>query len=81
MLTIWLFNIIALFENCATFLEYSVRQSVGSSHLEHYLDDYLGVANSYECEVIIKAFHIQCIVLGVPLADEKCLGPVTKLVI
>ena len=72
----------ALFEKFATFLEYLVRQSVPSGNLEHYLDDYLGggAANSSECEVLIKAFHSQCNTLGVPLANKKCLGPVTELV-
>ena len=72
----------ALFEKFATFLEYLVRQLVTAGHLEHYLDDYLGggTANNNECKAIIEAFHSQCNILGVPLAKDKCLGPVTQLV-
>ena len=67
------------FEKFATFLEACVRRRAGSKSLLHYLDDFFGGGRcgSDQCKHLMQVFS-QCMnQLGVPLADEKTVGPAT----
>ncbi len=66
----------SLFEKLACFLEYLVRFQSGKDSIEHYLDDYLLVASEPgECLQLMNIFRTICLDIGVPLAEEKTLGP------
>lgn len=72
----------ALFEKFATFLEWSVRHKYQNGCIEHYLDDFLmaGKSGSRDCEVLMSTFRDICTNLGVPIADDKTIGPTPILV-
>jgi len=67
----------ALFEKCSSFLEWVVKVKSGKKSIEHYLDDFLlaGRAGSGECLQLMECFRFICNDIGVPLAEEKTLGP------
>ncbi|CAC5388495.1 unnamed protein product [Mytilus coruscus] len=67
----------ALFEKFACFLEWLVRFQSCKESIQHYLDDFLlaGEARSGECLHLMNNFRIICSDIGVPLAEEKTLGP------
>ncbi|XP_061185481.1 uncharacterized protein LOC133193533 [Saccostrea echinata] len=71
----------ATFEKFASFLEWAVRSQFGFAHVTHYLDDFLfaGSANSDDCLRLMRQFGDLCKALGIPLAIDKTVGPVTKL--
>lgn len=71
-----------LFEKFSTFLHWLAENRVGLNSLDHYLDDFIfcGKRDSKECELLMNGFQNICSELGVPLADEKTVGPVTCLV-
>ncbi|MES9905170.1 MAG: reverse transcriptase domain-containing protein, partial [Sedimenticola sp.] len=72
----------ALFEKFANCLEFLVRNTAVAGHIVHYLDDYLGAGrpNSEDCQHVMDIFAYHCAKLGVPLAEDKCEGPQTKIV-
>ena len=51
------------------------------SHLLHYLDDFItmGRAGTAQCQMNCDIIHSICELLGVPLAEDKCVGPCTLL--
>ena len=67
----------ALFEKFSCFLEWLVRFQSHKESIEHYLDDFLlaGEARSGECLHLMNNFRTICSDIGVPLAEEKTLGP------
>ena len=67
------------FEHFSTFLHWLTEQQSGSKDLDHYLDDFFfaGKANSNDCKKLMDTFVKICKQLGVPLADEKTVGPTT----
>lgn len=70
----------SLFEKFSSFLEFQVKRFSGSSFLTHYLDDFLFVgSSSSSCSVLLEAFKAVCAELGVPLAEEKTVGPVQSI--
>ena len=70
----------ALFEKFSTFLEWCIKQAVGSDLLIHYLDDFCGCAKM-EADAqsmlgtALKVFED----MGVPVAEEKVEGPDTTI--
>ena len=72
----------ALFEKFSTFLEWAVRTSSRKEEIEHYLDDFLlaGRVGTKDCEFLMSSFRQVCSELGVPLAEDKTVGPTPKLV-
>ena len=70
----------SLFELFSTFLEFRVKHVTRSQGVTHYLDDFLFVGNSAaSCASLLSAFSRICQVLGVPIAQEKTLGPVQAI--
>jgi len=71
-----------LFEKFANFLEWIVRERSHSNSTEHYLDDFFFVGKSCSniCFELMSTFHETCVELGVPLADEKTIGPDTVII-
>ena len=60
---------------------YLVENTTGVTHIHHYLDDFFvsGTADSEQCSQHLHTFVSLCVVLGVPLADDKREGPITCL--
>ena len=72
-----------LFEKFSTFLHWELqRQVVGVGTVFHYLDDFLflGSAGSDECACLMQGFKNLCNAIGVPIAQEKTVGPSTKVI-
>lgn len=67
----------ALFEKFSTFLEWAIRVKTGRNEIEHYLDDFLfvGKPHSDQCLQLMNSFRELCVDLGVPIAEDKTLGP------
>ena len=75
MLTHGLFRV--MFEQCSTLLEWEIKLKSGKRSIEHYLDDILlaGKVGTGECLQLMDRFRIICEDLGVPLAEDKTIGP------
>lgn len=71
----------AKFEQFSTFLEWALRVKSGSSNVVHYLDDFLlaGRSETMECQNLMSCFCSICTDLGVPLAQDKTVGPTSVL--
>lgn len=71
----------AAFEAFSTFLEWATKVRANTSHVTHYLDDFLfvGPSNSPACGEHLTAFQTLADELGVPLAQDKTEGPTTRL--
>lgn len=67
----------SLFEKFATSLEWAVRQRCLLGILLHYLDDFFfgGRNDTNDCSELMNAFATLCFEVGVPIADEKTVGP------
>lgn len=72
----------ASFEMFACFLEWAVRVSCSVGEIEHYLDDFLfgGEGGTNHCQCLLNAFISRCSSFGVPIADDKTVGPCTVLI-
>lgn len=72
----------AKFEKFSTFLEWVFRDRSSCDNIVHYLDDFLlaGKARSQDCAYLMGVFREICTELGVPLAEDKTLGPANCLV-
>ena len=75
----------AFFEMFSSFLDWVVRQEVGSDKVIHYMDDFLfvgcaDVSNKLSCQRLVTGFERVCKKLGVPLAANKSVGPTSCLV-
>lgn len=70
-----------LFEKFATFLQWVVEIRTGLSSLDHYLDDFIfmGGADTNNCMTLMSTFKEVCSELGVPVAENKTMGPTTVL--
>ena len=66
-----------LFEKCSTFLEWAIKFKSGKRSVEHFLEDFLlaGKAGTGDCWQLMDHFRIICEDLGVPLAEDKTIGP------
>ena len=73
-----------LFETFSTFIEWVAKKVSGSDLISHYADDFVLVGlpggGKQSCNHLVKCFEGVCRDLGVPLAEEKSVGPVSKLV-
>lgn len=72
----------SLFEKFSSFLDWLVKYLARMNSLDHYLDDFIfaGEQNSNHCHKLVVTFSEACSQLGVPIAEEKSIGPCTKLV-
>ena len=69
-----------LFESFSTALEYLVKHYTGSHKVLHVLDDFLFIGNDKaKCQYLLDTFLNICKEIGVPIAQDKSLGPVSKL--
>ncbi|KAK6168530.1 hypothetical protein SNE40_021042 [Patella caerulea] len=71
----------ALFEKFSSFLQWVLVVESGLQSVDHYLDDFLfaGPSNLSDCQTLMSYFADICKSLGVPLAQEKTVGPTTHL--
>lgn len=70
----------AIFEAFSTSLEWISKNCLGASAVLHILDDFLFIASSVEkCRDDLLQFLTMCDYLGVPIAQEKTVGPDTTL--
>lgn len=60
-----------------------IMQHQGAENVWHYLDDFLvaGSPHTEECMFFLQTILYFCLVLGIPIADEKVGGPAAKLAI
>ena len=72
----------SLFEKFSTFLQWLVSYKTNLYSLDHYLDDFIlvGEEDSGTCITLVTAFSSICKEIGVPIADDKSIGPTTVLV-
>ena len=68
-----------MFEKISTFLHWLVENKSGLSTLDHYLDDFIfaGQENFERSKTLMNYFLSISHELGIPVADEKSVGPVT----
>lgn len=59
-----------------------MKEKSQSTNVVHYLDDFLlaGRSGTQECSQLTADFLEICSDLGVPLAEEKTIGPTTLLI-
>ncbi len=74
----------ALFEKFSTFVEWVVKQIAASDNITHYMDDFLLVGSSGKiedssCTRLVKILEDVCQKFGIPLSEEKAVGPSTSL--
>ena len=70
----------AIFEAFSTALEWLALHRLGASGVLHILDNFLFIAESEEkCQADLKSFLNLCEYLGIPIAEEKTVGPHTVL--
>ncbi|KAK3104130.1 hypothetical protein FSP39_024643 [Pinctada imbricata] len=70
----------ALFEKFANFLEWELKRRAKSDSVVHYLDDFLIAGSDFDkCVTFMNCYRSLCSDLGVPLAEEKTLGPATRI--
>ena len=71
----------SLFEKFSTFLQWALMEKTNLESVFHYLDDFLflGQATTQHCTTLMQEFTNLCEFLGVPLVEEKTVGPSTKL--
>lgn len=71
----------SLFEKFSTFLHWAVKSKSGFDTLDHYLDDFIfaGEEATNTCEILMDSFKELCLEIGVPIADNKTVGPTTSI--
>ena len=68
------------FETLSTAVEWIARHKLNIDLILHLLDDFLIIAPSYElCSKQLDLFLRLCSYLGIPMAPEKTVGPLTTL--
>lgn len=71
----------ALWEKFVSFLEWVTITKTGKDTLSHHLDDFICAAKVIEgCKLLMSSFQNTCRDFGIPLADEKRVGPKKSLV-
>ena len=69
-----------IFEKFATFVQWLVAKKASSSNIVHLLDDFFMAGCSFvDCLNFVEKFESISFELGIPLSEEKKIGPVTKL--
>lgn len=70
----------ATFETFSTFIEWVIKVRTGIDSIDHYLDDFIFMSiRKEQCKFLLDEFSCLCRELGVPVAEEKTVGPVTCL--
>ena len=70
----------SIFEAFSTALEWIAIHRLGASSVLHILDDFLFIADTKQkSQSDLNNFLCMCQVIGVPIADEKTVGPDTSL--
>ena len=70
----------AIFEAFSTALEWLAMNRLGASGVLLILDDFLFIADSHDkCHADLTNFLSICEYIGVPIAQEKTVGPATTL--
>lgn len=71
-----------IFNSVAGMLCWVLRNNYTIKRVLHYLDDYftVGSPGSTECTENLRTIKGTCSELGIPLAPEKCIGPVTCII-
>ena len=72
----------SLFEKFATFLHWLVSCIADRATMDHYLDDFIfcGAKDTGVCHLLVETFTMVCAMISIPLAEEKSVDPVTKLI-
>lgn len=71
----------ATFEKFSTCLHWIVANYSKSTNIDHYLDDFLFAAMTLpDLSFIVDTFDFICGDIGVPLNEDKTVGPVTTIV-
>ena len=69
-----------IFESLSTALEWIAKYRLHTSSVIHILDDFLYIGHSEaKCQVDLDNFLCVCRRIGVPIADEKIMGPTNAL--
>ena len=69
-----------IFETFSHALEWLILQQITDTYVLHILDDFLFIAHTYElCQIALTKFIELCSELGVPIANEKTMGPLNCL--
>ena len=70
-----------IFETFSTALEWIAKNKLHASAVIHILDDFLflGPSEAAKCTIDLKNFLNLCHEIGVPIVDEKTMGPTTEL--
>lgn len=70
-----------LFEKCSTFLQWAVEFKTGLHSIDHYLDNFIfmGREHSDVCSRLMENFMDLSKELGIPIAEEKTVGPTKVL--
>ena len=75
-----MFDVMFYFEHFSTFLQWFVQEVHGLTNLDHYLDDFFFAEMSHSvCSYSMFKFKNICKRLGVPIADEKTVGPLKSM--
>lgn len=71
----------SLFEKFSTFLHCVVKSNADLDSMDHYLDDFIfaGSAIIENCEALVETFLNVSQELGVPIAENKTVGPTNVL--
>ena len=70
----------AIFEKFSTAIEWIVKNYISNTYVIHVLDVFLFISNNYnDCMTSLRIFLRLCSDIGIPIADEKTVGPFTCL--
>ncbi len=66
----------SLFEKVASAINWIFREKFGYANSFHYLDDFCIIEENYrETKLSLETFQILCKKLGIPLSQDKTVGP------
>ena len=70
-----------LFEKFATFVQWVIESRTGLHTLDHYLDDFIFIGSecSNDCTILMETFIKVSNELGIPIAEDKTVGPTKVL--
>lgn len=70
-----------IFNDLADVLEEAVKYYSQHEHVHHYLDDFFFVGSSYsgDCQRAYEAFRTVCSYCNIPVAEDKCCEPTTRM--
>ncbi len=69
-----------IFERFSTALQWICEHKFNMMHVSHLIDDFCFVSTSHEkCLIILSQFKSLCEDLGVPLSEDKTVGPSSVL--